>query len=374
MIHRVFASMRAVTTVMIVVGSLVPVPVTGPTSLASFVGVVEASGGAQGPATTTGAAADTWTVPRTADGQPDLQGVWANNSATPLERPKQVANRKFFTDEELAELRKIADQIVANDGDAQFGDGLILAALDRIAKPGSYDPATGNYNQFWLVEREFDDRRTSLVVDPPDGRIPPLTPEAKTRQAAAAEYSKLHPADGPEDRPAGERCVNFGIPKIGAGYNSYYQIFQSPGHVAILSEMAHDVRIIPLDRRAHLDKTIRQWNGDARGHWEGNTLVVETTNFSPKSEFRAFLDTLSQENMHLVERFTRVGPNTLNYEFAITDATTWTRPWTVMIPLKASSDKIYEYACHEGNEGMVGILAGHRAQEKAEEAAKKKSN
>ncbi len=355
---RFFALMCAVTTAIIAMVVLVQVPITG-----------------QGPATTTETAADTWTVPRTADGQPDLQGVWANNSATPFERPKQLADRQFFTDAEMAELKKIADQIVGNDGDAQFGDGLILAALDRVTKPGSYDPATGNYNQFWLVEREFEDRRTSLVVDPPDGRIPALTPEAEKRRAAAAEYRKRHPADGPEDRPAGERCANFGIPKVGAGYNSYYHIFQSPGHVAILSEMAHDARIIPLDGRPHVDESIRQWNGDARGHWEGGTLVVETTNFSSKSEFRVGAqDGLhSQENLHLIERFTRVGPNTLNYEVIVTDPTTWTRPWTALIPLKASPDKIYEYACHEGNEGMFGILSGHRAQEKSE-AAKTKSN
>jgi hypothetical protein len=295
--------------------------------------------------------------------------VWANNSATPLERPKQLANRKFFTDEELAELRKIADQIVANDGDAQFGDGLILAALDRVTKPGSYDPATGNYNQFWLVEREFEDRRTSLVVDPPDGRIPPLTPEAEKRQAAAAEYSKLHPADGPEDRPAGERCVNFGIPKLGAGYNSYYQIVQSPGDVAILSEMAHDVRIIPLDGRPHLAQHIPQWHGDSRGRWDGNTLVVDTTNFTNKTNFRG-----SAENLHLVERFTRVDADTINYEFTIDDPSTFTRPWTAAIPLTKTEGLIYEYACHEGNDGLADILSVTRAVEKAaEEGAKKGS-
>jgi hypothetical protein len=306
-----------------------------------------------------------WTAPRTVDGQPDLQGVWANNNATPLERPKQWAGREYLTDEELAQLKQVADEIVANDGDAQFGDGLVLAALEKIKKPGSYDPGTGNYNQFWLVERDFEDRRTSLVIDPPDGRIPALTPEAQKRRAAAIEYRKAHPADGPEDRPAGERCVNFGVPKLGAGYNSYYQVFQSKNHVVILSEMAHDARIIPLDGRPHVDKSIRQWNGDARGRWEGDTLVVETSNFSPKSEFRE-----STDKLHLVERFTRTGPETLRYEVTITDPTTWTKPWTVSIPLKSRKEAIYEYACHEGNEGMFGILSGHRADEKAEEARK----
>jgi hypothetical protein len=313
---------------------------------------------------TAGAAAKTWTPPRTVDGQPDLQGVWANNNATPLERPKQWANRQVLTDQELAELKKIADEITANDGDAQFGDGLVLAALEKITKPGSYDPGTGNYNQFWLVERDFEDRRTSLVIDPPDGRIPALTEDAVRRRDAAIEYGKLHPADGPEDRPLGERCVNFGVPKLGAGYNSYYQIFQSKTHVVMLSEMAHDARIIPLDGRPHLSKDIRQWNGDPRGRWEGNTLVVESTNFSPKSDFRGSRDTL-----HLVEKFTRVGPRTLNYEVTITDPTTWTKPWTVMIPLKQTNEAVYEYACHEGNEGMFGTLSGHRAHER--EAARR---
>src|SRR5262249_11266087 len=258
-----------------------------------------------------------WTVPRTADGRPDLQGVWANNNATPLERPKHWTGRQVITPQELAELKKVADEIVANDGDAQFGDGLTLAALDRITKPGSYDPATGNYNQFWLVERDFEDLPTSLIIDPPDGKIPPLTREGQKGRAARLEYTKNHPADGPEDRPAGERCVNFGVPKIGAGYNSYYQIFQSPTHVAILSEMAHHAPLIPVDGRPHVHGAIRQWNGDARGRWEGDTLVVETRNFSTKSEFRE-----ATENLQLVERFTRVGPETLKYEVTITDPTT----------------------------------------------------
>ena len=242
-------------------------------------------------------------APRTGDGQPDLQGVWANNNATPLQRPPQWAGKTVLTDRELAELKRVADEITDNNGDAQFGDGLVLAALEKISKPGSYDPATGNYNQFWIVDREFTDRRTSLINDPPDGKIPAMTPDAQTRMAAAAEYRKNHPADGPEDRPAGERCANFGVPKLGAGYNSYYQIFQTPTHVAILSEMAHDARIIPLDGRPHVGKKIQQWNGDARGRWEGDTLVVETTNFSPNSEFMG-----AKENLRLVEKFSRTEP------------------------------------------------------------------
>ncbi len=317
------------------------------------------SAGSTRTAATAGPTARSWTAPRTVDGHPDLQGVWANNNATPLERPKQWAGKTTLTDQELADLKKAADAITANDGDAQFGDGLVLAALEKVSNPGSYDPGTGNYNQFWLVERDFVDRRTSLVTDPPDGRIPALTPEAMERQNARREYVKLHPADGPEDRPAGERCANFGVPKLGAGYNNYYQIFQTPNHVAILSEMAHDARIVRLGGAPQLNPKVRQWNGDARGRWEGETLVVETTNFSPNSDFRG-----SRENLHLIERFTRVDPDVLNYEVTVNDPTTWTRPWTAMIPLRRSTEYIYEYACHEGNESMIGILSGHRAAEK----------
>lgn len=301
-----------------------------------------------------------WAVPRTPFGHPDLQGVWANNSATPLQRPKQWADKQMLSDEELARLKQVSDEITANSGDAQFGDGLVLAAIDQITKPGSYDPGTGNYNQFWIVDRDFTDRRTSLINSPSDGRIPALTPEAQKRREERQAYLKAHPADGPEDRPAGERCANFGIPKVGAGYNNYYQMVQSPTHVVMLSEMAHDARIIPIDGRPHLNENVRQWNGDARGRWEGDTLVVETKNFSKNSDFMG-----AHENLTLVEKFTRVGPNTLNYEVTITDPTTWTQPWTVMIPLQSKSEKIFEYACHEGNESMLGILSGHRATEKA---------
>jgi hypothetical protein len=332
------------------------------------VAVVVACAGAATAAAQSPSEGNKWTAPRTGDGQPDLQGVWANNNATPLQRPKQWANKKILTDQELAELKAVADQITENSGDAQFGDGLVLAALEKITNPGSYDPATGNYNQFWIVDREFTDRRTSLIEKPEDGRIPALTAEAQKRMEERRAYQEQHPADGPEDRPAGERCANFGVPKLGAGYNSYYQIFQSPTHVAILSEMAHDARIIPIDGRPHVSSRITQWNGDARGRWEGDTLVVETRNFSKNSEFMG-----SSENLSLVERFTRVGPNTLRYEVTISDPTTWTEPWTVMIPLSRKDEHIYEYACHEGNEGMIGILAGHRAEEREAAGAERRT-
>ena len=309
------------------------------------------------PASVAGQSADDgWTLPRTPDGHPDLGGVWANNSATPLERPEAWADKERLTDEELAALLVASDAAVG-DGDALFGDQLVLAAIAGI-EATSYDPTTGNYNQFWIAERDFDNR-TSLVIDPPDGRIPDLTPEAQERQRRGVARRDEHPADTYTDRPLQERCVSYGVPRLGAGYNSYYQVFQSADHVVFLNEMIHDARVIPIDGQPHLADRVRQLHGDSRGHWDGDTLVIETTNYSPQARFRG-----ASDNLHMVERLTRVGPRTLDYEVTITDPTTWTRPWTVMIPLMGSDDAIFEYACHEGNIGMEGILAGHRAEER----------
>jgi hypothetical protein len=316
-------------------------------------GTGQASAGAKTTATT-----KRWMAPRTPDGQPDLQGVWANNSITPLQRPAQWAGKQFLNDEEMAALKKAAAAAVDDSSDAVFGDSLVLAAISN-EKAKSFEPSTGNYNNFWLVERDVNNR-TSLIVDPQDGRIPPLTAEAQRRAAGLADARRSRPADGPEDRPLGERCLTWGAPRVGAGYNSYYQFIQGPGYVAIVHELGHEVRMIPVDGRQHVGQHLRQWMGDSRGHWDGETLVVETTNFSPKSTFQG-----SSDHLHLVERFTRVGPSTINYEFTVSDPTTWTRPWTVMIPLKGTDEKIFEYACHEGNTGMEGILSGHRVEEQA---------
>lgn len=318
--------------------------------------------------TRTSSTAAKWTPPRTPDGRPDLQGNWSNNSVTPLQRPKPWAGKMALNDAELAELKRLVAQVTEEGGDAQFGDSIIESALAGIKNPESSDKGTGNYNHFWLVERTVDDRRTSLLVDPPDGRLPPLTAAATSRETAAAAQRKQRRLDNPEERGLGERCVNFGVPKLGAGYNSYYQIVQTPGFVVFLSEMAHDARIIPLDGRPHLDQDIQLWNGDPRGRWEGDTLVVESTNFSPKSEFRG-----SSQNLHLIERYTRVGPDTLAYEVTVTDPTVWTRPWTATVPLTRTDDLIYEYACHEGNyRSMEGSLKGTRVLEQ-ETAATGKS-
>jgi hypothetical protein len=305
-----------------------------------------------------------WKAPRTPDGKPDLQGNWTNNSVTPLQRPAAWKDKTTLTDAELEQLKKLVAEVTEEGGDAQFGDQIVENALAGIKNPESSDSGTGNYNHFWLVERTVEDRRTALLTDPPDGRLPALTKEASDRQAAAAQARRGRRLDNPEERGVGERCVNFGVPKLGAGYNSYYQIVQTPTHVVFMSEMAHDARIIPLDGRPFPDKKIQNWNGEPRGRWEGDTLVVESKNFSPKSDFRG-----SKENLHLIERFTRVGPNTLNYQITVNDPTVWTRHWTAMIPLQRTDDLIHEYACHEGNyRSMEGSLKGTRLLE--QEAAR----
>jgi hypothetical protein len=306
-----------------------------------------------------------WTLPRTPDGQPDLQGVWANNNATPLERPAVLGGRATLTNEEVAALKKKAGELFNGDGDAAFGDEIFRSVLESVKAGQSapyqkaadeFDFGTGDYNSFWLVQRDWDNR-TSLITDPPDGRLPPMTPQGQERRDDAA-LARKRPAQGPEDRSLGERCITFGTPSLRAGYNSYYQIVQTPGYVVILMEMAHDARIIPLDGRPHPSSTVHQWMGDSRGHWEGDTLVVDTTNYAPQG-FQA----TSSAKLHVVERFTRTGPENIKYEFTIDDPDTWTKPWSVMIPLRHSPDKLFEYACHEGNTGLGGILAGARADE-----------
>ena len=289
---------------------------------------------------------DGWTPPRAADGRVDLQGVWANNAATPLERPDSLADKATFTDEELASLRESAQRLFGGGDDAAFADGVFNAVLADVDKNVSRDGGTGNYSSVWMVDREFE-HRTSLITDPQNGKLPALTPTAEVRIEVAAEYRRAHPADGPEDLSRQVRCITYGIPRVGglgAGYNSYYQIFQTPDYVVMLGEMIHDARVIPISDMPHIGDAVRQWHGDSRGHWEGDTLVVETTNYSPSSDYRG-----AAEHLHLIERFTLAGPDKLHYEITVTDATTWTRPWTAMVPLTRSEDALFEYACHEGN-------------------------
>jgi hypothetical protein len=301
-----------------------------------------------------------WQVPRTADGKPDLQGVWGNNGVTPMTRPTQWKDRTTITDAEVDELKGFLAKSVDEGGDAIFGN-LIQIALNAKDKgefkQTSYDPSTGNYNQFWMADREWDNR-TSLITDPPDGQYPPLTAEAQARRAAAAARPRTRgPADGPEDRPLSERCISYGAPRMGANYNSYTQIIQSPDTVVLLQEMIHDARVVPMTNQPHLPKKIRQLHGDPRGRWEGDTLVVETTNYI--NGFQG-----STPDVKITERYTRVSPDFINWQITVDDPATWTKPYTFMIRLKKAEGLIYEYACHEGNYAMEGILAGARAEEK----------
>ena len=304
-------------------------------------------------------APDGWTVPRTSDGQPDFQGVWANNNATPLQRPEAWSEKEHLSQEELSQVMAAAAEASDPGQDALFGDQLILAAIEKTTAK-SYDPTTGNYNQFWVADRTFNTDRTSLVIDPPDGRIPEVTPQASARRAQRAVHRQEHPADTYTDRPLAERCVSYGVPRIGAGYNSYFQIFQSEDYVVVYQEMIHDARVIPIADHPALPGSIRQLHGDSRAHWEGDTLVIETSNYTAESTFRG-----ATPDLQVTERFTRTGPDILNYDVTFEDTATWVKPWTASIPLRHTDDAIFEYACHEGNIGMEGILAGHRAEERA---------
>jgi hypothetical protein len=302
----------------------------------------------------------TWTPPRTRDGHPDFQGYWANNTATPLERPKEFAGRELLTDAELAAFRKKAAELFNGEGDAAFGDSVFQAVVSNVngTRSGfkSTDGGTGDYSSVWTVQREWDNR-TSLITDPRDGRLPAMTQAAQERRAANASKSRRSP-EGPEDRSLSERCITYGSPQLVAGYQSYYQIVQSPGSMAIMTEMIHDARVIPIDTRPHIPPQVRQWDGDSRGRWEGDTLVVDTTNYKPRS----FMS-MSSEKLHVIERLTRSGPDNLKYEITVDDPDTWTKPWSLVIPLKRSPVPVFEYACHEGNIGMMGILAGARAED-----------
>lgn len=301
-------------------------------------------------------AQETYQVRRTIDGQPDLQGVWANNSTTPLQRPEFFADRATLTEDEYQRLLARAAEIETGGGDALFGDGFLNAVITGEVE--SYDPSTGNYDQSWMASRNVE-RRTSLIVDPPNGRLPAMLPEARERMTTEARIRRENPSDSYLSRPLQERCITYGMPYMLAGYNSYYQIVQSATHVAIIQEMIHDVRLIPLDGGEHIDENIRLWHGDSRGYFEGDTLVIETRNFSDESVFMGALG-----NRLFTERFTRTDDDVLRYEFTIEDDQTWERPWTAVINYTQSEDPIYEYACHEGNYALEGILAGARAEER----------
>jgi hypothetical protein len=289
-------------------------------------------------------------VPRRPDGRPDLSGVWSFATVTPLERPAEFAGKAVLTDKEAEEFEK-----------------LIIAKENKDNREGGADADVSRaYNDFWWDRgtKVVGTRRTSLIIDPLDGKIPPLTAEAQAHNASVAKRLAA-PPNGPEDRNLSERCLlgfNSGPPMLPSAYNNNVHIAQTKDTVLLLNEMIHNSRIVPLDGRPH--GRLLQWVGDSRGRWDGDTLVVDTINFSV-SNFRN-----ASPRMHLVERFTRVDAETLMYEFTVEDPSTWTRPWTVQLPMSKSSEPMYEYACHEGNYAMEGMLSGARAKEKAEKEGK----
>jgi len=306
---------------------------------------------------TSEALAKAWISPVTSYGAPDLEGVWVNNRATPLERPKALQARPFLSDAEVIALQQRADRLFKDgNGDFAAGDAVFLAAFANLDKYRNPD-ATGD--SLLSDDREFDNR-TSLIVDPPDGRIPPLTAAARQKQAAIAVARAAVRQRGhgePGDLSNALRCITWGVPRlIVTPFTDHYQIIQSPGHVVL--DLETDLRIIPMDGRPHLGPDIRSLLGDSRGRWEGHSLVIDTTNFSSKSNFMG-----ASEDLHLVERLTRVSPDGITYDVTIDDPTTWTRSWTVEIHLKRTKASLYEYACHEGNDNVMrGILAAARSE------------
>ena len=306
------------------------------------------------------ARAKTWTPPRTPDGQPDLQGMWTNATITPFERPAALAGKPFLTEAEAFALEQQAAE-------------RRQSADDRPPRPGD----VGNYNDFWFDSgtKVVSTRQTSLVVDPPDGKVP-VTPAAEKRR----DYN-LTNVDSYEAMSPWDRCITRGPGRMfPAGYNNAYKIVQTPGYVVILQEMIHEARIIPVDGRPHVDKSVRLWTGDPRGRWEGNTLIVETTNFNDKGWIATngasarIRGVPHSDALRLVERFTRVDADTISYQVTIEDPNVYTRPWTVAIPLvRDEGYQMFEYACHEGNRAIGHILSAARAAERAAtDAAKKK--
>ena len=290
-------------------------------------------------------------VPQSPWGAPDLQGNWDFRTITPLQRPEDLGDQAFLTEEEAAQREQ--------------------GAVDRAVRLWNRDPQrteaggnVGGYNNFWMDQGTniVGTRRTSLIVDPPNGRLPEATEAGRARAAAGrGSFSSTLP-ESFTDLSNADRCItgfNAGPPITPGGYNQNVQIFQTPDHLVLLTEMVHTVRVVPLDGRPALDDRVRQWSGESRGHWEGETLVVETGNFDAKRGWRG-----STSEMRLVERFTRVDADTLEYEFTVTDPDTWVAPWTVNLPMRRNELPLFEYACHEGNYAMDAMLGGARADER----------
>jgi hypothetical protein len=321
---------------------------TGPTTIVALVTALLAGWvavAAQAPARPAGARPAKWTAPLTPWGEPDLQGTWTNSTSTPLERPDALAGKQTLTDEERATL------------DAQ-------AARNADSAPRKGDP--GTYNDFWF-DRGTRNERTSLIIDPADGRLPPLTLRGRQLQDEIGRIRRGSPS-GPEDLSLFERCVTRSLPgaMLPGFYNHNYQIVQTPGYVMLMLEMIHDVRIIPTDGRPHRRPGLNAWMGDSRGRWEGQTLVVETRNITPAREHRPSRTVFGgSEQMTIVERFTRVGADTIDYQFTVTDPEMFTRGWTAQTPMTRADDtQIFEYACHEGNHAIGNMLRGARLEEK----------
>ena len=336
-------------------------------SLAALVAVVliallaqaPAAGQAPSPAPNAPSAAKAaWTPPHTADGKPDLSGIWTDNTLTPFERPKNLGAKEFYTDQEVVDLAKR----VREGRPGEEVEGAQLGAANPQAV--RYDLELYGFDRNKL---RYTSNRTSLIVGP-EGVVPPMLPQARERNAARAAKIKGHEFDSYEQRPLSEQCLHMGQEAIpmtpAANEGNLLQIVQGPGYVTLLHEIDHNTRVIPTDGRPHLPSNIRQWKGDSVGHWEGNTLVIDTTNFNSLTAYRG-----SSENLHLIERFTRTADDTMMYRFTVEDPATWATSWTAEIPWKKTKGPVYEYACHEGNNMIVNILRGARVAD--EEAAKK---
>ena len=345
--HRCLASASAVS-VLSVILLWAPAPIAG-----------QALSGAKASAAVKAApAAKTWTPSRTPDGQPDLQGFWTNNTVTPMERPKGLGAKEFYTEQEMAENAKQEEARAK------------VAVLGRGTEPGTAEDVHYDFSQFGLDRGQSKvawNRRTSLIVGP-EGTVPKLLPEAQKRAADRAAINRGHQFDAAENRPLSERCILLAqeaVPMLPGGYNNNLQIVQGQGYVAIVHEMNHAVRVIPTDGRPHAPQSVRQLRGDPRGHWEGNTLVVDVTNFTDRNPFRG-----SSDKLHVVERFTPVDNDTILYQFTVEDPATWDKPWTVELVMSKVQGPIYEFACQEGNYGMRNTLHGARVAD--DEAALKK--
>jgi hypothetical protein len=296
------------------------------------------------------AQAPAYRAPRTPDGKPDLQGIWSDGTLTPLERPKKLGTKEFYTDAEFAELMKRAKTgDVGEEGD-------LGAARPQAVR---YDLEVYGFDASKL--RFAPTKRTSLIIGP-EGVVPPMLPSARERNAERAAENKGHEFDSYKNRPLQERCILMGQERIpmlpGANEGNLLQIVQGPGYVTLLHEIDHDTRVIPTDDRPHIPQNIRQWQGDSVGHWEGDTLVIDTTNFTNLTNFRG-----SGEKLHLIERFTRTANDMLTYQFTVEDPTTWAKPWTAEVPWTKTKGPVYEWACHEGNTMISTILKGARVAE-----------